>query len=175
MIRNERGFTLLDMLFVCGLIGVLSCMALPRLLLAKQAAYQSSAIASLRSINSAQLTFALTCGGGFYAPDLTALAAPPPGSTDAFISPDLGVANVVIKSQYTIQVATIAYAGAPASCNGVAAGTASQGFVGVADPTEAGNNRFFAINASSTIWEHTVTLLGIMPEAGDPAAGHPLR
>src|SRR5712692_6594806 len=100
MIRNERGFTLLDMLFVCGLIGVLSCMALPRLLLAKQAAYQSSAIASLRSINSAQLTFALTCGGGFYAPDLTALAAPPPGSTDAFISPDLGVANVVIKSQY---------------------------------------------------------------------------
>src|SRR5438105_10166601 len=79
MMRNEQGFTLLDMLFVCGLISVLCIMALPRMLMAKQAAYAASAIASMRTINSSQLTFALTCGGGFYAPKLTTLGTPPPG------------------------------------------------------------------------------------------------
>ena len=73
MIRNEKGFTLLDMLFVCGLIGIISIIAMPRLLLARQSANAASAIATMRAIDSAQLTFALTCGGGFYAPKLTTL------------------------------------------------------------------------------------------------------
>jgi H+/Na+-translocating ferredoxin:NAD+ oxidoreductase subunit B len=34
--RTEKGFTLIDMLFVCALIGLLSIIALPRLLLAKR-------------------------------------------------------------------------------------------------------------------------------------------
>ena len=72
-VRGEQGFTLLDLLFVCGLIGVLSIIALPKLLMAKQAANAASAISSMRAITSAQLTFALTCGGGFYAPDLVTL------------------------------------------------------------------------------------------------------
>ena len=73
-IRKDDGFTLIDMLFVCGLIGILSVIALPGLLMAKQAAGSASAIGSLRAINSAELTYALTCGGGFYAPNLTTLA-----------------------------------------------------------------------------------------------------
>ena len=40
------------MLFVCGLIGILSVIALPGLLMAKQAAGSASAIGSLRAINS---------------------------------------------------------------------------------------------------------------------------
>src|SRR5262245_45236880 len=71
--RSAHGFALIDLIFVCGIIGVLAVIAMPRLLLAKQAAGAASAIGSLRAIDSSQLTFALTCGGGFYAPSLTVL------------------------------------------------------------------------------------------------------
>ena len=71
-IRNASGFALIDLIFVCGIIGLLSSIAVPSLLRAKQAAGAASAIGSLRAIASAQLTFALTCGSGFYAPDLDA-------------------------------------------------------------------------------------------------------
>jgi hypothetical protein len=47
--------------------------------------------------------------------------------------------------------------------------------VAVADPIVADNPRFFATNANAQIYEHTVTLLGLMPEIGEPAVGHPLR
>ena len=71
--KTDSGFALLDMIFVCGLIGILSGIAVPKLLLAKQAAGAASAIGSMRAINSAELTYALTCGSGFYAPNLPSL------------------------------------------------------------------------------------------------------
>src|SRR6478672_3074452 len=110
--RREQGFALIDMIFVCGVIGLLCSIALPRLLLAKQAAGAASAIGSMRAINSAELTYALTCGSGFYAPNLTTLGTPPTGSNEAFIAPGLGMANVVQKSGYTIRVEADAFAGA---------------------------------------------------------------
>ena len=173
--RSARGFALIDMIFVCGIIGILAVIALPRLLLAKQAAGAASAIGSLRAINSAQLTFALTCGAGFYAPDLTTLGTAPPTGREAFISPTLGSANSVVRSGYTIQVSATPYAGAPASCNGLAAGQAGQAFKAGADPTEPSNTRFFAANANSLIWEDTATLFPTMPEVGDAPSGHTIR
>jgi type II secretory pathway pseudopilin PulG len=175
MIQNEKGFTLLDLLFVCGLIGIISVIAMPRLLLARQSANASSAIATMRAIDSAQLTFALTCGGGFYAPKLTTLGTPPPGSNQAFLSPDVSNADTVTKSGYIIQMTATPYPGAPGSCNGLAAGDAGQAFVAAADPTEPSNPRFFATNVNSSIWESTSTLLGAMPEVGEPAVGHVLH
>ena len=175
MIRKASGFALIDLMFVCGIIGVLSTIALPRLLTARQAAGASSAVASMRVINSAQLTFALTCGSGFYAPDLSTLGRAPAGSNEAFIGGGLGSANLVTRSGYHIQVAAIGYAGAPASCNALAPGEAAQGFAAVADPITPDNPRYFATNANAQIYEHTVTLLGLMPEIGEPAVGHPLR
>ena len=72
-IHKQAGFTLIEVLLVCGLIGIISAMALPRLLMAKQAADASSAIGSLRTINSSELGFSASCGGGYYSPDLTTL------------------------------------------------------------------------------------------------------
>jgi type II secretory pathway pseudopilin PulG len=175
MIHNERGFTLLDLLFVCGLIGVISIIAMPRLLLARQSANAASAISSMRAIDSAQLTFALTCGGGFYAPKLTTLGIAPPGSNQAFLSPDLTSADTVTKSGYIVQMMGTPFPGAPGSCNGLAVGEAGQAFVAAADPTEPTNVRFFATNVNSSIWEHTSTLFGVLPEVGDSPQGHLLR
>jgi len=163
------------MIFVCGIIGILAVIALPRLLLAKQAAGAASAIGALRAINSAQLTFALTCGAGFYAPNLTTLGTPPPGGREAFIGPTLGIADTVVRAGYTIQLSATPFGGAPASCNGLAAGLAGQAFKGGADATEPTNQRFFATNANSLIWEDTASLFAGMPEVGDPASGHTIR
>src|SRR5260370_39808421 len=99
-IKKAEGFALIDLIFVCGMIGLLCSIALPRLLLAKQAAGSASAIGSMRAINSGQLTYALTCGNGFYAPNLSTLGTAPPGSNEPFISADLGSADVVIKIRY---------------------------------------------------------------------------
>jgi type IV pilus assembly protein PilA len=178
MIRRAHGFALIDLLFVCGIIGLLSAIAIPKMLVAKQAAGSASAIGSLRVINSAQLTYALSCGNGFYAPNLTTLGTAPPGASEAFISPDLGVANTVQKSGYIIEMTGTAYPGAPPTCNGLDEGTAAQGFKAGADPTvHPGNSRFFATNSNQRIYENTVTLYDDMPELGEPDAsvGEPLR
>src|SRR5437868_5889310 len=172
---KAQGFALIDLIFVCGIIGLLCGIALPRLLLARQTAYSASAIGSMRAINSAQLTYALTCGNGFYAPNLTTLGTPPPGSHEPFISGGLGAADTVTKSGYIIQLAATPYAGAPATCNGLAGGESGQGFKAAADPSEPSNLRFFATNSNGLIYEDTSTLFPTMPEVGGAVPGHPLH
>jgi type II secretory pathway pseudopilin PulG len=174
-LRQAQGFALIDLIFVCGMIGLLCSIALPRLLLAKQAAGSASAIGSMRAINSAELTYALTCGNGFYAPNLTTLGTAPPGSIEPFISANLGSADVILKSGYSIQLLATPFPGAPGSCNGLGPGLAGQGFKAAADPGEPQNLRFFATNANGMIFEDVLSLWGTMPEVGDPPSGHPLR
>jgi prepilin-type N-terminal cleavage/methylation domain-containing protein len=173
--HKQAGFTLLEVLFVCVLIGIISAMALPRLLMAKQAADASSAIGSMRTINSSQLGFAASCGGGYYSPDLTTLALLPPGSNVPFISPDLSIANTVVKSGYTIDMMGTPDPSAPATCNGLPAGAASKAFKAGADPGVPTNYRYFATNAAATIYEDTASLYAGMPEQGVPLAGHTLE
>ena len=171
---GQNGFALIDLVFTIGIIGVLATTALPRLIAARQSAGSASAIGSMRAISSAQLTFALTCGGGFYAPSLTSLGTPPPSATVGFISPGLAVADTVTRAGYVIQMSATPFGGAPATCNGVAQGDAGQAFKAGADPNEPGNPRFFAINANAQIWEDNASLFASMPEVGEPASGHVL-
>ena len=63
--RSDAGFTLIDMLFVVALIGLLASMAIPGLMKARGAAQASSAIGSMRVVNSGELSVAITCGLGF--------------------------------------------------------------------------------------------------------------
>jgi type II secretory pathway pseudopilin PulG len=174
-IRKDQGFALIDLIFVCGVIGVLCSIALPRLMMARQSASTASAIGSMRVVNSAQLTYALTCGNGFYAPNLTTLGTAPPGSMEPFLAGGLTSADTVTKSGYIIQLSGTAYGGAPATCNGLGPGDAAQAYKAAADPAEPTNWRFFAINASGTIYEDNASLYAAMPEVGEPASGHVYR
>jgi type II secretory pathway pseudopilin PulG len=175
--RNRRadGFALIDIIFVAGVIALLSLIAMPRLLVAQQSAGAASAIGSLRSINSGQLVFALTCAAGFYAPRLTVLGQPTPGSRDPFVSYNLGYADKVTRSNYIIQMSGVSFPGAPAACNGMAAGEGAQSFKSAADPSQPGNVRFFASNANGQIWTHNGTLFAVMPEIGPPPVGIPMK
>jgi type II secretory pathway pseudopilin PulG len=163
------------MIFVCGIIGLISSIAVPRLVLAKQAAGAASAIGTMRTIASSQLTFALTCGNGFYAPNLSTLGTPAAGSNEPFISGGLGVANTVQKSGYRYRMDGAAYAGAPPSCNGMGSGQASQGYRAAADPTDPTNFRFFAVNSNAAVYEFDSTLFDDIPEVGESPVGEELR
>jgi len=174
-VKSNRGFTLLDLLFVIAIMGTIASMAIPGLMRARNQAGSASAIASMRVINSAQLSYAITCGSGFYAPDLMTLGTAPVGSIAAFVSPDLGAANSVIKSDYLIQMTGTAVAGSPPSCNGIGAGGGAAGYAATADPQDASVTRFFGTNASGTVYEANVSLVGSMPEAGVPAGGAPIQ
>ena len=174
-ITNQRGFALIDLVFVCGLMGVLTSIAMPRMLQARQTAGAASAIGALRAINSGQLSYAFTCGSGFYAPSLSVLGKPPVGSREAFVPPQLGLADTVNQSGYKIQLEGTAFAGAPATCNGLGVGEAAQGFKAGADPLEQPNKRYFATNAMISIYEDEGSLWAGFPENGEPLAGHTLQ
>lgn len=175
MTGNQKGFALIDLIFVCGMIGVLAMIAMPRMLVAKQSAGATAAVGSMRAISSAQLTFALTCGSGFYAPNLSTLGTAPPGSNEPYIGGGLGSADVVAKSGYSIQMSGTAYSGAPPSCNGLGPGETAQGYKAGASPLEPGYPRHFATNANAQIFEDTASMYPTMPESGEPASGHPVR
>jgi len=172
---KAHGFALIDLIFVCGIVGLLAGIALPGMLKARQSAGSASALGSLRSINSGELTYALTCGNGFYSPNLTRLGVAPPGSQEPFLSPNLTSADSIIKGGYTLTLSGTAFSGAPPTCNGLAVGEAAQGFKTGADPVEPTNSRFFGSNANGSIWEDTASLFGTMPEVGEPPAGHPIN
>jgi type II secretory pathway pseudopilin PulG len=175
-IRSAAGFALVDLLFVCGIIGILSGIALPRLMTAKSAATAASAIGSLRTIGSGEVTFAITCGSVFYAPSLSALGKPPTGANDGFVKGDLGSADTVIKSGYTFTLSAAAFAGAPDTCNAIGAGMTGLAFKAGGDPLDTQNNtRYFALNAGNVIWEDTQPVFPMMPEAGDALNGTPLK
>lgn len=174
-LRSERGFTLIDMLFVVGLIGLLSALAVPGLTRARGAAQASSALANLRLVNSAQLSYAITCGLGFYAPDLPTLGTPPLASQTPFLGADMSGAAIINKSGYQIEVFGTPAANAPESCNGLAAGNGSPGYKVRADPLDVPMVRFFGTNSSGLMYEHTASLFAVIPEAGPSGVGALLK
>ena len=155
-------------------VGIIAAIAVPGLLRARMAGNEASAIGSLRAINSAQSTFAASCGSGFYAPTLTRLGtAPTVGGGEGFISTDLKT-DPSVKSGYTIAItASAAAAGAPASCNGAAAGTLAPTYFVSATPMAGAGVRYFGTNQDGTIFQSTAPI--DITQRGVPAGTEPVQ
>jgi type II secretory pathway pseudopilin PulG len=175
-VNGESGFTLIDLLFTASLICTLCTMALPSLMRARGAAQSASAIGTVRVVNSSQLSFAVTCGSGFYSPDFVTLGLAPPSSPTAFLPPELSTGSSFLKQGYSFNMSGTVLPGAPPTCNGKPAGSSAPGYVLIADPLDPlGNPHFYGSNADGTIYQNGATLLGFMPESGPPGAGTPIK
>jgi prepilin-type N-terminal cleavage/methylation domain-containing protein len=136
--KNQKGFSLVELLVVVIIIAIVAAIAIPNLLASRRAANEASAINSLRTIHSAQATYFGTTGLNATYSALGNL------DNEGLIDATLAGGT---KSGYGFTVALST--DAPASSQ----------YCGLATPTSTGitgtGNRWFGVSSPGVIYGHT--------------------
>lgn len=88
--QRERGFSLIELLIVVAIILIVAAIAIPNLMSSRMAANEASAVASIRTINTAEMTYQMTYPQRGYTCLLTRLGPPPAGTP-----PSLAAAGLI--------------------------------------------------------------------------------
>ncbi len=131
--KKNKGFSLIELLIVVAIILIIAAIAIPNLLRSRIAANEASAVGSVRTITTAEITFNTTYPGTGYA-DLAALGgtscALPTSASACLIDNTLASASATPgKSGYLF--ATVLTGSAPASGFSVNADPITEGTTGV--------------------------------------------
>lgn len=147
MTKKQKGFSLIELLIVVAIILIIAAIAIPNLLRARMAANESSAVGSVRTIVTAEVSYSSTWGQGF-AVSITNLGGASgcaaSAATSCFLDPLLSTAPFQ-KSGYTVSAAGLGGAGTVASPD--------TGFVAAAVPITLGTTgqRTFCSEESGVI------------------------
>jgi prepilin-type N-terminal cleavage/methylation domain-containing protein len=84
MAKSQSGFSLIELLIVVAIILIIAAIAIPNMLKSKLAANQAAAVANVRTITTASVSYWVTYANG-YPPNLAALGGVEPATCNGAI------------------------------------------------------------------------------------------
>jgi len=156
--HSKKGFSLIELLIVVAIILIIAAIAIPNLLRSRIAANEASAVGSLRTLNTAEVTFNTTYPSVGFACSLPVLGPPASGSSASSSAAGLIDSNLAggVKSGYSFTLP------ASSGCSTTSTGINTT-FDVTANPISPGvtGQRYFCTDPTGLIQYHGTTAISV--------------